>query len=194
MEYPNERHEWNFISNIGPMIFTVYLDSSFFQYTKELNSEWHDHATYEFHFITEGSGILFVNGTEYKMVPNSFYLIQAGVYHMQRGSNEKPLQRYSFKFELNVSKSVEYIYSDHEIGNFIDVLSGIQIHYSPNLGSVQPIIDAIKEELGHMAIGYYSKVQHLFALLFISIMREIGGGNIRKQEKKPGCGELAKPD
>lgn len=163
---------WNIKTNIGPILFNILIDSAFFNYSNKQYSERHRHATFEFHFITEGSGLLITDEMQYETVPDSFYLVRAGVYHMQKGEVSNPLHRYSFKFEFEIC-NINENYLEEEIKNFVYILSNTRFFYSKNLNSIKHIIYEIQSELKQRASGYYTKVQHLFSLLFIGIMREI---------------------
>lgn len=165
--------EWNITTHIGSLSFNILIDSAFFNYSSQQYSEWHRHATFEFHFITEGSGILYVDNMQYDIVPDSFYLIGAGVYHMQKRLVSIPLHRYSCKFEFEMCNSASNDYPEEEIKNFVYILSNTRYFYSKNLKCIKHIIYEIQSELKQKAVGYYTKVQHLLSLLFIGIMREI---------------------
>ncbi|OGO81655.1 MAG: hypothetical protein A2Y21_09775 [Clostridiales bacterium GWC2_40_7] len=166
-------NEWNIKANIGQIAFNISIDSNFFNYTTQQYSERHKHATFEFHFITKGSGTIFTDNMQYKAVPDSYYIVNAGVYHMQKGVASDPIHRYSCKFEFDIENNMNNSCSEEEIKNFVYVLSTIQFFYSRNLNRIRHIISEIQSELMSGAMGYYSKVQHLFSLLFISIIREI---------------------
>ena len=166
-------NEWNITTHIGPVSFNILIDSAFFNYSSQQYSERHRHATFEFHFITEGSCILYTDDMQYEVVPDSFYIIRAGVYHMQKRLLSTPLHRYSCKFEFEMCNSTGNDYSEEEIKNFVYILSNTRFFYSKNLKCIKHIIYEIQSELKQKAVGYYTKVQHLFSLLFIGMMREI---------------------
>lgn len=164
--------EWNIGTHVGPIRFDIFVDSAFFNHSLRQSSEMHRHATFEFHFITEGSGILCIDDMQYEIAANSYYLVRAGVYHKHKGSMSNPMYRYSCKFEFDICSNTDNDYSEEEVKNFVYILSNTRFFYSKNLDSVKHIITEIQSELKQKTIGYYTKVQYLFSLLFIGIMRE----------------------
>lgn len=166
-------NEWNITTHIGPILFNILIDSAFFNYSSQQYSERHRHATFEFHFITEGSGFLCTDDMQYEVIPDSFYLIRAGVYHKQNGPISNPIHRYSCKFEYDICNNTDNDYSKEEIKSFVYILSNTRFFYSRNLNSIKHIIYEIQSELKQQAIGYYTKVKYLFSLLFVGIIREI---------------------
>jgi AraC-type DNA-binding domain-containing proteins len=130
------------------------------------------HATYEFHFITKGTGAIITDDTQYEAAPDSYYIIRPGVYHMQKDSPADPIHKYSFKFEFDIGNNNDG-YSEVEVKNLLYVLSNIQFFYSKNLDKIKGIITEIQKELISSDMGYYTKVQHLFSILFTEIIREI---------------------
>ena len=173
-KHSNYTNEWNIAAYIGPILFNILIDTAFFNYSTHQSSERHSHAAYEFHFITEGSGLLYADDMQYEVAANNYYLIRSGVYHLHKVSSSNPIHRYSFKFEFDICSNNFNSYSEEEIKNFVYILSNTRFFYSQNFDSLKQIILEIQSELKQKAIGYYTKVQHLFSLLFISILREIG--------------------
>jgi len=166
-------NEWNITTQVGPMSFNVIINSAFFNYNTHQSSERHRHATSEFHFITEGSGIISTDDAQYEISPDSFYLIQAGVYHKLKGEISNPIHRHSCRFEFELSNNPEAEYSKEEIKRFVEILSNTPFFYSRNSNRLKPLICEIQYELKQKPLGYYMKVKSLFSLLFINIIREI---------------------
>ncbi len=166
-------NEWNITTNMGPIIFNVIINSSFFNFSSHQSSEMHRHAMFELHFIMEGSGMLFTDDQTYNVFPESYYLIRAGIYHKQKGAPSNPIRRLSCKFEFDVSNSVDSEYSEEEIKSFVYILSNTPFFYSRNLDSIKSVLYDIQSELQQKSLGYYMKVKVLFSLMFIIILREI---------------------
>lgn len=185
MENDDSINEWNIKTNIGPISFNILLDSAFFNYSSIQHSERHNHATYEFHFITKGTGIICADNAQCEVIPDSFYLVKDGVHHMQKGCISNPIERYSFKFEFDICDSKEYNYPQEEIKSFIYLLSNIRFFYSKNFNHIKYLVYEIQSELQHKSIGYYIRTQHLFSLLFIGIIREIAIESKQQFEVSP---------
>jgi len=166
-------NEWNIVTNVGPILFNIIINSSFFNYSSHQSSEMHRHATFELHFIMEGSGVLYTDDSQYEICLDSYYLIRAGIYHKQKGEDSDPIHRISCKFEFDISNSADSEYSEEEIKSFVYILSNTPFFYSRNLNSIKPVIYEIQSELRQKSLGYYMKVKVLFSLMFIIIMREI---------------------
>lgn len=173
-------NEWNIMANIGPISFNILIDSAFFNYSSKQINERHRHATFEFHFITKGTGTIYTDDAQYDAVPDSFYLVKEGICHMQKGCITNPLEKYSFKFELEICNSMDNSYPEAEIKSIIYLLSNIRFFYSKNFNCIKDLVYEIQSELKQKSIGYYIKTQHLFSLLFVGIIREIA--NECKQE------------
>lgn len=173
----------NLIVRIGPVSFNLIIDSSFLSHI-DINNERHRHAAFEFHYITNGTGLMEIDGVQYDIDRDNFYLIRPGIYHMQKGSTLSPINKYCFKFEFEVSKNVEHNFQEDEIKNFVYTLSNIRFHCSKDIYGIKPIIIEIQSELKNKHIGYYTKTQFLFSQLLINIIRSIAmEGKLDLKEK-----------
>lgn len=173
-EYAESAKDWNIKTSIGPIAFNISVDYSFFNQPAQSSTERHKHATYEFHFITKGTGIISTDDMQFEAVPGSYYIVRSGVYHMQKGSAKDPLHRYSCKFDYNIKNNAGNFYSEEEIKSFVYLLSNIQFYHCGNAsGQIGDIIYEIQSELVNENMGYYTKVQYLFSLLMINIIREM---------------------
>lgn len=166
---------WNVKTNVGPVLLNIFIDSAFFRHQKQQNTQRHRHATFEFHSITKGTGRIITDNASYEVTPGCFYIVKAGIYHMQEGSISDPVARNSFKFEFDIGNKASIEYSQYEIRKFVYILSNIQFYFSRNLASIKNILNEIQTELENKNFGYYTKVQQLFSILFISIIRDIAG-------------------
>lgn len=168
-------YDWNIKTNVGPVLLSIFIDSAFFRHPEQQNTQRHRHATFEFHSITKGTGRIITDNAGYEVTPDCFYIVRAGIYHMQEGSISDPVVRNSFKFEFDIGNKALIEYSQAEIRKFVYILSNIQFYFSRNLASIKNILNEIQTELENKHFGYYTKVQQLFSILFISIMRDIAG-------------------
>ena len=164
--------EWNIKTSIGPITFNIFANYALF-ICDEGNSIRHKHATYEFHFIDKGNGFVNTDDNQYEILPDSYFIIKAGIYHKQRVTSPESINRCSFRFDYDIADIPDDSYSSEEIRDFLYALSNIHCFYSTNFSRIRHIISAIQSELAHEEMGYYTKVQHLFSLLFIDIFREI---------------------
>ena len=165
--------EWNISATIGPIVFSIIVDAAFFTCENAQNSPKHKHAAYEFHFVTKGKGVIFTEEHPYDILPDSYFIVKAGIYHTQKASPAEPVDRYSFKFSFERNNNAYDSYSKEEIDRFISALSNIHCFCSKNLNKIQYILSEIQMELVNEETGYYPAVQHLFSLLLINIIREI---------------------
>jgi len=177
MKISDPANEWNIKTNIGPITLDIFVDSLFFNHSDYQNSERHKHATFEFHFITKGSGVLLTDNMQYEIVPDSYYIVSPGIYHLQKGSVQDPIHRYSCKFEFDINSNTINENEEEEVKNFVYILSNTKFFYSKNLDQIRNIIYEIQSELSQQAMGYYTKTKYLFSVLFISIIREMGMTN-----------------
>ncbi|MDW7658063.1 MAG: AraC family ligand binding domain-containing protein, partial [Bacillota bacterium] len=68
-------------TNIGPICFNIFLDTSLAGSNTEQHNERHQHATYELQIIEEGTGAILMDETEHPISGNRFFLIKSGIYH-----------------------------------------------------------------------------------------------------------------
>jgi AraC-like DNA-binding protein len=165
--------DWNIPTHVGPMLFNIIITSAFFYYSSHQSSAKHRHATYELHFIPSGSGIIATDDMEYDIVPGSFYLVKSGIYHQQKGDSINPIKRYSCKFDFEITNTPDSGFSGEEVRSFDYILTNTPFFFSKNFSALQHVINEIQNEFRQRPLGFYSKVQFLFSILFISIMREI---------------------
>jgi AraC-like DNA-binding protein/mannose-6-phosphate isomerase-like protein (cupin superfamily) len=167
------QNDWTITINIGPIVINIFLESAFFDFSKEQNTEKHRHSIFELHIVAQGTGVLHIEDSQYKIVPDSFYIINKGVYHSTDGANSNPLKKYCFRFEYNIIGNGDTTYRDDEIKKFIYTLSNITFFYSNNLNIIKSFIYEIKLELQQKPLGYYTKVRYLFSLFYITVLREV---------------------
>ncbi|MDW7656893.1 MAG: AraC family transcriptional regulator, partial [Bacillota bacterium] len=84
-----------------------------------------------------------------------------------------PMKRYCFRFDFDIDERFCSSYSDEEVKIFVHMLSNIHFFYSPDNYRIEQLFREINTEYAQQLIGYYSRIQHLFVLLFIAVFREI---------------------
>ena len=157
-------NEWNITTNVGPIIFNVIINSSFFNYSSHQSSEMHRHATFELHFIMEGSGMLFTDDSTYDILPESYYLIRGRHLSQTEGGRfSNPIHRLSCKFEFDISNNADSEYSEEEIKSFVYILSNTPFLLLGGISkAIKPVLFDIQSELREKSLGYYMKVKTLF--------------------------------
>ena len=58
--------------------------------------DYHSHNSFEFHFVADGKGELYVNKKNYTIEKNNIFVIAPSVTHNQRSGNIEPIEEYSF--------------------------------------------------------------------------------------------------
>lgn len=160
-------------AHIGQLMFTVWVGPAFFDHAPHQTTEKHNHAAFEFHFMTQGICEIYAGDEKYEAASGSYYIIKDGIYHMQKKTSADLVKRYSFKFRFDIDDDMSDMCPEEEIKSFMYALSNICFYRSNNLGGLMHIISDIRSELKQKAPGHHTKAQYLFSLLFINILREM---------------------
>jgi len=174
--------EWSIQTRIGPAAINIIVDAAFLHSLPQSHIERHKHATCEFQFITGGSGVLCTDDAEYAVSVGNYCLIREGLYHLQKSDGEGCLQKCSFKFDFHAGNLADPLYSDEDAKVILESLNAVQLFHSRVTDSMETILRDIQKEMTDQAVGCYIKVQHLFSLLFIEIIRDIARQNKRIQQ------------
>ena len=109
-------------THIGQIMFTIWIDHTFFDHTPHQTTEKHNHAVFEFHYITQGVGIIYAGDEKYEAAPGSYYIVKEGIYHMQKRASFDNIKRYSFKFRFDIDNDLSGICPEDEIKSFVYAL------------------------------------------------------------------------
>ncbi|HOJ11701.1 MAG TPA: AraC family transcriptional regulator [Clostridiales bacterium] len=187
----------NLKTKIGGLVFDIILDKRFFTPDMDNVVHKHKHSLYEFHYIAEGEGTVYINNSEYKVYPGCYFIVNSGVYHKQLQDNNNPIHKHCFKFEYkyqshladsffpeeeskriaDILNQLDYFISTQNIvndtTNHINNLQSFSHDSSNNSGKIISLIHDIQEELSSKKVGFYARIQCLFTQLFIFIVRDI---------------------
>ena len=169
----------NLKTRIGSLVFDILLDKRFFVSDMDNVVHKHKHSLYEFHYITKGEGTLYVNNNEYKVCPGSYFIINSGIYHKQTQDNKNPIHKYCFKFEYTYQHNLaDSFFPEEESKKISEILNSLNYFVNNvclrnNSDKIISLIDDVKEELSYQKLGYYARLQCLFAQLYIYIARDI---------------------
>lgn len=163
---------------LGTLLFNITLDKGFFGMAPELDTQRHNHSSYEVHFISGGSGTLHVENRDIALVQGNYYIIGPSVYHALSSKPDNPVQKYYMKFDYHRVRNLSYAkFSDTDAESVNNTLSGIRFFSSPDVFNTIPLLKKIYAELENRSICYYSRIQGYFTLLLTDIVRAISPGN-----------------
>ncbi len=169
----------NLKTKIGGLIFDIILDKRFFVPDMDNVVHKHKHSLYEFHYIVEGEGTVYINNIEYKVYPGCYFIVNSGVYHKQLQDDNKPIHKHCFKFEYKYQPHLsDTFFPEEESKKIIDILNQLNYFISTcnvcnNSEKVISLIRDIQEELSSQKVGFYARIQCLFTQLFIFVIRDI---------------------
>lgn len=132
------------------------------RFSAPIPEHYHGTDSFELHYISDGYGIVKVNGTTYQLDPDSFYLTGPYVRHEQIPHSSNPMTEYCvyFKYKNLSPKSVfSSFWSDYPF----------EIRHD-----MQPVFHILKQvfaELENQEFGYLSKISALFQESFIELIR-----------------------
>ncbi len=184
--------KWNIETSIGPIDFHIAIDAPFFVCRDAQYCPRHNHASYEFYFTNKGKGTVFTDQCRYEILPDSYFIIRPGVYHELKASPSEPIDRYNFRFDFEIAGAAPEYSSDQEARDIVYALSNIHCFYSNNLYKIRPLLSEIQTELIREDVAFYPKVQFLFSILFISVVREIAAS--LKPRGVPGSRRIGPED
>ena len=82
------------ITDAELLCFYITLDS----HEPSYNYPKHDHAFYEFHYISDGEGTIGLNNTSYQIKKGDFYMSCPNINHWHTSSIEAPLSKICLRF------------------------------------------------------------------------------------------------
>ncbi|MDO8685843.1 MAG: AraC family transcriptional regulator [Clostridiales bacterium] len=155
---------------IGSLLFNIFFDSSFFNSENETSGS-HNHATFELHFIMNGSCTFCVEDLNYELSENSFCIIAPEVYHSLKSNPQCIYRKSCFKFEYTVDRHTENLSPSEETAEIIGILSNIKFFHMKDASKNICLINDIYKEFEEQSVGYISKIQSLFVQILIDVFR-----------------------
>lgn len=121
----------NIKTRIGGLVFDIILDKRFFIHDMDNVVHKHKHSVYEFHYIVDGEGTVYINNSEYKVYPGCYFIVNSGVYHKQLQDNNNPIHKYCFKFEYKYKHHLaDSFFPEEESRKIADILNRLDYFIS----------------------------------------------------------------
>lgn len=122
----------NLKTKIGGLVFDIILDKRFFYPDMDNVVHKHKHSLYEFHYIAEGKGTVYINNNKYKVYPGCYFIVNSGVYHKQlQDNNDNPIHKHCFKFEYKYqSHLADSFFPEEESKKIADILNQLDYFIS----------------------------------------------------------------
>jgi len=162
-------------AQIGPIVFRMLLDSSFFIDDDDWSANNHNHAAFEVHYTIRGNGIFQFGEESINLSENMFCIIAPGIYHTQKEKQGESINKYCMKFDYKVlkvnDKSLPMPFTEIEL--ITETLSKLRFFSSYDIFNNLSLIKDIHNEFENQALGYYTKIQCLFTQIIINILRSI---------------------
>jgi len=125
----------NLKTKIGGLVFDIILDKRFFVSGMDNVVHKHKHLLYEFHYIVEGEGTVYIDNSEYKVYPGCYFIVNSGVYHKQLQDDNNPIHKHCFKFEYKYQPHLsDTFFPEEESKKFTDILN--QLDYFINIHNI----------------------------------------------------------
>lgn len=156
---------------IGSALFIITIHDSFCNPCVSDDIERHNHIDYEFIYMAEGSCSIEVNSTKQSIDAGYYYLIKPGVYHSQKAVGASEAKKISFSLEYQKNYFKEVFLPNQEDEMISKALCHKEFLVEKDNGEMKRLIQEIQSELMHHQFGYYAKLQALFALLIILLLR-----------------------
>jgi AraC-like DNA-binding protein len=161
----------------GTLVFRIILDNNFFSPYEVEYIERHNHAIYEIHYVLSGTSNIVVDNKELQIHPDTYYIIAPNVYHEQRINTKDHVHKYMFFIDYQIFKTENSIYpEEEEERNILDAFKSIRFFSQKGIKDHLFLLNEIRKELQNLQVGYYSRVQSIFKLLLIQIVRDILSG------------------
>ena len=156
-------------TTIGSNRFVITMNDLFFNPIFSSATEKHNHISFEFMYIIEGSYSITANSTTHNLGSNHYSLTGPGVYHEQRSTS--PVKKIRFSFEHAYKQSDEGYFPSQEDTLISEAVRGTGHIAGKDDGSILALIEQIRAELNGHRFGYYAKTQALFVQLLILLFR-----------------------
>lgn len=166
------RESYEFNVELGALRFHIYINDAFFHPPGNQDVLNHNHVTFELHFVHQGTFMLSLENGHYAIPEGSFCVIPPGVYHSQRRSpagQEVSKTCLSFHYELLPQPKPNYPVD--ETDHLLRKLKNMSFFTAASSIEAPPLLLSIQRELKARPVGYYAKVQSLFAQILIDVLR-----------------------
>lgn len=159
--------------SMGPLLFDILLDDAFSTEFRPFNPMIiHTHPTYELHFIIRGSGTLFYEHTSVSFKAGDALLVAPGVYH--RFAEHEDFYRSYMQFTYSVQKPIDELFPPTEANDILRIFPLIPgVALIPQADALFRLFRMIDDELRNHSFGSYIKVQGLFMLLMVELLRDL---------------------
>ncbi|MBO9604625.1 MAG: helix-turn-helix transcriptional regulator [Paenibacillaceae bacterium] len=158
---------------IGNIVFDVMLNDNFFNDQGDFFAAKHNHAAFEAHFMFEGSGVLQIGQEQITLSPDSLCIIGPGIYHTQKASEQGPIRKYCLRFDYCRSSLADADAPPGESAEIVKLLERITWFAARDEYGIRSLITDIHAAFRERSFGYYARLQSLFALLLLNILRSV---------------------
>lgn len=158
---------------IGTLLFVVALDNNFVPSRIVSGPGKHSHYAYEVQFFESGSGTLFIDRREIPITPRSVHVIGPNMYHSFTSNPDDLLTRFYIQFTFSDTGGREDDFPPSEIRHIRQTLTAATYCRCTDAAPLLHLVEAVKAELAAPSLGYYARIQSLFTLMIIHIVRSI---------------------
>jgi AraC-like DNA-binding protein/mannose-6-phosphate isomerase-like protein (cupin superfamily) len=175
--------EHNVVTNASEIIvkvrfetveFNILLDKRFFNpYPLGHYNAYHSHPIIEVQYILSGTGIFIADDKEWEICPNSYYLVGSNIYHEQKIRSEEIAYMFSFYIDYKILDTEDPLTLKTEENCIIHCFKTIRFFSKKDIDDHLYLLNEIRKEFQGHLVGYYWRIQSLFRLLLIKMVRDI---------------------
>ncbi|TNJ63092.1 helix-turn-helix domain-containing protein [Paenibacillus hemerocallicola] len=157
---------------LGTIRLHVFLDSGFFNTNSDVPVLNHNHASYEVQFVHKGTVVLCTEYGDHAIRAGSFCVIPPGLYHSQKRTEPgEDVHKSCFTFRYDVLSLPKPDYPAGETNELLYALANVPFFIADGNRETDALLDMAKQEFHCRPIGYFAKLQSLFAQLILVVIR-----------------------
>ncbi len=156
-----EQYLDNIVFRVDGVTFTA-LNIVFEQFSRVIPEHSHSDRSYEIHFIPYGFGRVFIDGAEYKIVPETLYITGPGVKHEQLPSNDEPMAEYCVYLKMQSRRAQSRLVSRFEAQ---------KLWFGTDTENIHATMKELFDELKNRRRGYAALAEALLKQLVVKMIR-----------------------
>lgn len=131
----------------------------------------HFHTGYEFHFIEQGEGYVYIGGLGYKLQKGTFYLTGPNVFHEQKTDKFNPMSEFSLSIEIKALKKTGTKSNGSDADQIYSAFLKHGFYLFEGAHAALELFERLFLELKNTEIGYYYNVKNLISQIIVGTAR-----------------------
>lgn len=135
-----------------------------YPFTPGQRLDMHQHAIYEFHYISSGKGFVEISGTTWPLSGGDLFVTGPGVAHSQVADPNDPMSEYAMFCSITGTGSAE-------ADAVTDILSHHAAHVVQDAQGLAAVFEQVMEEVRRKRVGYHTLIETLMIRFILAAAR-----------------------